>query len=126
MRLAFILFLCYNNFVMKLLKKAATLALKNREKKNFHLACIAKREDGVFVYSVNTGVMSQPTPSGHAEYRVLQKSGQNAILWVARVYKNGDWAMAKPCRKCKAFIKNKKVKKVYYTIAPNEYGVWIP
>lgn len=101
-------------------------AYKNHDK-NFLLGCVALRKDGAYVYSVNETVVQEKTPSAHAEARALRKAGNGAILWVARVLKDGKtWALAKPCKTCSSLIENKKVQKVYYTIGPNEYGVWIP
>jgi tRNA(Arg) A34 adenosine deaminase TadA len=109
-----------------MLQQAADLAYEVADgRKNFLLGCIAKRKDGAFVRSRNS-TMRDPTPEGHAEARVLKKAGHGAILWVARVTRDGAWKMAKPCEKCQALIRNHGVKKVYYTIAPNEWGVWIP
>lgn len=109
---------------MKLLIEAARIAFETKQQnKNFLLGCIAQRKDGVFVRSTNSTVRV-PTPSAHAESRVLRKAGYGATLWVARVIRDGSWALAKPCIDCQILIKNRGVKRVYYTIGPNEYGVW--
>ncbi len=110
---------------MKMLNKAAAIAMDGDWKKNYLLGAVALRKDGVLVYSKNSLVQT-PSPSGHAEARILKKAGSGAILWVARVYKDGRWAMAKPCRHCATLIKNKGVKRLYYTMGDNEYGVWEP
>jgi len=94
--------------------------------KNFFIGCIALRRDGVYVRSKNSRV-KDPNLNGHAEAKALKKAGRGSILWVARVLKDGKtWAIAKPCKKCQALIKNKGVKRVYYTIGPGEYGIWDP
>lgn len=113
---------------MKLLHQAAKFAAASKDdNKNFYLACIGLRRDGVLVYATNTIVAEHPTPSAHAEARVLRKTGKGAILWVARVLRDGKtWALAKPCITCTPLIENKDVERVYYTIGPNEWGVWIP
>lgn len=106
---------------------AARIAAQTKNKeKNFLLGCIALRKDGAYVYSINETVIQEKTPSAHAEARALRKAGHGSTLWVARILKNGSWAMAKPCRQCSSLIENKKVEKVYYTIGPGEYGVWVP
>lgn len=113
---------------MKELHRAAWLAANSKVRdKNYFLACLALRKDGVMVHSTNSTVAENPTPSAHAESRCLRKTGSEAILWVARVLKDRKtWAMAKPCRHCRSLILNKNVKRVYYTIGPNEYGIWNP
>lgn len=110
---------------MRLLKQAAKLAESGDKRKNHLLAAIAVRQDGAQVSSRN-GMTQVPRPSAHAEARVLKKAGHGSVLYVAKVKKTGEWGMAKPCVNCMKLIRNKKVKKVYYTIGPDEYGVLIP
>lgn len=111
---------------MRLLIEAARVARESVDGRPFLLGCVAKRKDGAYVYSYNSH-SNFPLYAGHAEARALRKAGSGAIIWVARVLrKNGEWAMARPCGRCQALIKNRKVKKVYYTIGPNEYGIWKP
>lgn len=106
---------------------AAQIAKETKnEEKNFLLGCIALRKDGAYVYSINETVSQEKTPSAHAEFRALRKAGHGSILWVARILKNGTWAMAKPCQSCATLIINKKVEKVYYTVSPGKYGIWLP
>jgi tRNA(Arg) A34 adenosine deaminase TadA len=112
------------SLVLNKLNEAAKVA-KRGQKRDFRLGAIAKRKDGVFVSSCN-GRTRLPEHSAHAEYRALQKAGKGSTLWVARVNLDGTWCMAKPCHKCQSLIKSMAVKRVYYTIGPNEYGTWIP
>lgn len=116
----------------KYMQMAAKMALENFSYKDYSLACVAIRNDGVLVKSTN-GVVprtlktSKKTalPSAHAEIRALKKAGKGAILYVARVWRNGDWALSRPCTTCQAMIKNRGVRIVYYTIGPNEWGTWV-
>lgn len=110
---------------MKMLKEAAKIAATNDLDKNFIFGCIARRKDGTLVYSTNI-LVQKPTPEGHAEARILRKAGHGAVLWIARILRDGSWAMAKPCPDCQTLIKNRRVSRVYYTIGPDEYGVWDP
>lgn len=111
---------------MKMLHEAAKLAFSGSRKKHHLLACVAKRKDGATVSSRN-GMTRTPCPSVHAEARVLKKAGHGAIIYVAKVQKStGEWGLAKPCDDCMKLIRNKNVKRVYYTIGPNEYGVIDP
>lgn len=110
-----------------MLSQAAEIAASSKDiHKKYFLGSIALRGDGAYVYSTNYTVIEHRTPSSHAEARVLRKAGSGAVLWVARVCRNGDWGLARPCRNCQVLAENKAVKKVYYTIGPNEYGVWVP
>jgi len=108
---------------MKLLKEAAKLAMSGDKTKNHLLAAVAKRKDGAVVASRN-GKTQVPRPTAHAEVRTLKKAGHGCTLYVAKVHKRtGEWGMAKPCNNCMTRIKNMKVRRVYYTIGPDEYGV---
>lgn len=110
---------------MKYLELATKIALNNRSAKTFLFGVVAERTDGAVV--VSTNIRTQfPEPSAHAEYRLLRKCDWGCTMWIARVDREGRWAMAKPCRWCHTLIKNKGVKRVYYTIGPEEYGVWKP
>ncbi len=110
---------------MRLLDVAAALALSDKNRKNFRLGCVVKRSDGAIVTATNHHTQI-PNPTAHAEARALRKSDWGCILYVARVIKNGEWALAKPCKRCQAIIRNRGVKTVYYTIGPGEYGIWHP
>lgn len=110
-----------------MLEAAAFLAANTKDRsKNFFHGCIVQRDDGAFVRSVNSTFVENKTPPAHAEARALRKAGRGGILWVARVSRDGEWATSRPCPNCSALIINKGIKKVYYTIAPGEYGIWKP
>ncbi len=108
---------------MKYLDLATRIAKSNTQAKSFLFGIVAERADGAVVISTNVRTQ-HPMPAAHAERRVLSKSGFGATLWIARIDRFGNWAIAKPCKNCQTYIKNKGVKKVFYTIGPNEYGVW--
>ena len=111
---------------MKLLNLAAKIAASSRSpliKKDYLLAAIVKRKDGALVSSTN-GLTVTPQPSAHAEARVLRMADFGATLYVVRILRNGEWAMAKPCSKCQAYIRSKGIVRVYYSIGKDEYGVW--
>jgi deoxycytidylate deaminase len=112
--------------IPKLLRQAAMTAGKCDDIKTFFLAAVAERKDGAVVTSVNHAVFGQKNYDHHAESRVLRKCDYGAILYVARVMKadKKTWANARPCSRCRALIQNLGIKKVFYTIGPNEYGIW--
>jgi tRNA(Arg) A34 adenosine deaminase TadA len=92
------------------------------------LGCVVVRSDGAVVSSRN-GSTPMPwgtSPTCHAERKAIRKSDYGATLYVARVKKTGEIAMAKPCEACMNALRSKKVKKIYYTINDQEYGVIIP
>ena len=105
----------------KLLAKAAQAA--NR----FHdihriafMGAVAERHDGVIVVSRN-GSAKDKSPPSHAEIRVLRKSGYGATVYVARVLRNGERALAKPCSNCMSALKAKGVEEVYFTTGKNDW-----
>jgi tRNA(Arg) A34 adenosine deaminase TadA len=108
---------------IKLLHTLGAIAHGADDGKEYLLASMVLRRDGAIVISHNAKTKT-PTPSCHAEARVLRKSDAGATLYVARVTRDGQWAIAKPCVNCQTAIRNKRVKRVYYTIGPNEYGIW--
>ncbi len=110
---------------MKYLELATRVAKANTQAKTYLFGAVAERTDRAIVVSTNIRTQT-PEHSAHCESRLLRKCGWGATIWIARVDRNGNWAMAKPCIKCETLIRNKGVKKVYYTIAPQEYGVMIP
>jgi deoxycytidylate deaminase len=112
---------------VRLLNLAIEIAGGCKDQKEWYLACVAKRADGAVVCSVNHSISDQRIPEHHAEARVLRKCDFGSILYVARVHKDRiTVANAKPCENCQNFIRNMGVKKVYFTMAPDVYGVWEP
>lgn len=125
--------------------KAALLALPKNDfdlKKSFWLASIGIRSDGVEVFAKNQAVnigtcndeglrSHQKIALSHAECRTLRKMDLGGTLFVARISKdfnenNIDFKMARPCEMCIRKIKKSKIKKVYYTINNNQYGIFFP
>lgn len=106
----------------KLLKKAIQVAESGDRTKKHLLGAVAIRKDGCVVSATNGKVIT-PVPRMHAEIRALNKAGFGSTLYVAKVLKTGDIGIAKPCKNCMTKIKNKGVKRIYYTISNNEYGV---
>lgn len=107
--------------MFRYLEQAVELARSIDDGRNFRLAAVAIREDGTAVQSTNL-MVNVPQLRGHAEARVMLKAGWGSTVYVARVLKNGDLALSKPCRHCERLMRARGVKKVYYTISDNEYG----
>jgi len=63
----------------------------------------------------------------HGEHKIARKLDHGAIVYVVRVLrKDGTLAMSRPCPDCQAILRSKRVKKVYYSINPEQYGIYIP
>lgn len=119
--------------MLDMLLLAAKVALPNdyHDARNFWLGCVGIRQDGAIVSGKNGAVHCtsineyQLIPNSHAEGRVLRKLGKGGTIFVSRVSKiNHSLAMAYPCPTCQVRITSFQVNKVYYTINPNQYGIW--
>ena len=109
-----------------MLKVAAAAALQGLERgtdiRTFFLGAVGIRKDGVLVTSRNVA-SREVALSHHAEARLTRKLTPDSEVWVARVRKNGEWAMARPCESCQKRLRTSGVKRVTYTIEPNEWGI---
>lgn len=118
---------------MKLLHEAARRAARIRlryPKMIWGLGSIGVRSDGAVVHADNGGVRTAHggrLPCGHAEVRLARRLTPYSTVYVARVVYDAQgslvWAMAKPCANCERRLRNAGVRRVFYTIAPGEYGV---
>lgn len=86
------------------------------------LGCVGIRKDGIHVKSLN-GSADKRTPEIHAECRLARKLTPDSVIYVARINASGEMAMARPCPDCERVLRNKGVRKVYYSINDFEYGV---
>jgi tRNA(Arg) A34 adenosine deaminase TadA len=63
----------------------------------------------------------------HAELGCIlgvdRRQTTNASVYVVRVGKEGDYKMSMPCPMCQSVLRHVGVKKVFYTMSKNKYGV---
>lgn len=110
--------------MLNLAAKVAAEGQSKHDNRSFLLAAVGMRNDGVIVSARNIAA-TDVTPSAHAEARVVKKLTCDSIVWVARVGKaTGEWALARPCDKCMRRMKTAGVRRVVYTIGPNEWGIF--
>lgn len=111
------------DFIERMLNIAAKEAIKRNaiDKRCFRLGSVGIRSDGAIVYSRNTSNYIKNRKI-HAEYRLSKKLDYYGIVFVARVLRDGSLGMARPCPDCVRALKSRRVRKVYYSIANNEYG----
>ena len=119
--------------MLDLLLFAAKMALPddNKDWRGFWIGAVGIRKDGTMVHSKNgtffdsTFLEYQAIPKVHAEGRVLRKMDFGGTIYVARVSRQDrSLKMARPCGMCRVQIKSKGIKKVYYTINDEQFGVW--
>lgn len=108
------------NDIIRKLEEAAKIALKG-QKRSYRLGSIGIRNDGTMVSSFNSPTRI-PNPCAHSEFRLAKKLDQGAVVYVARILKSGELAMARPCRNCMRALMSRRVKRIYYSISPNEFG----
>ncbi len=110
----------------KMLNAAAMAAIQNSERsidiRTFFLGSVGLRNDGVIVSSRNVASRDVAL-THHAEARLSRKLTPNSEVWVARIRKNGEWAIARPCESCQNKLRMAGVSRVVYTIGPSEWGV---
>lgn len=122
--------------MLDFLLEAAELAIPTSkfDPRSFWLGAIGIRKDGALVSSRNGAVsfsssvdLTNVNVVSHAETRLLRKLGKDGVIFVSRVLrKDRSLAMARPCLDCQFKIRAHRVKKVYYTINDNQFGVWFP
>jgi len=102
--------------MLHLLHKAADFSFKRQDERSFFVGAMGFRADGAIVFARNSPA-EIPTPSAHAEARLVKKLGKNAPLVLVARYSVGrqGLAMAKPCPACEAILKSYKVKQVIYS-----------
>ena len=106
----------------KLLKIAAKISRIKVDNRNFCLGAVAIRNDDVIVYAYN-GNAKTPERKAHCEARLARKLDKGSIVYLARTNASNEWANSKPCLSCENILRRRKVKRIYYTIGPNEWGV---
>ena len=103
--------------------EAALFALARKDERAYLLGALAIRKDGAIVKARNSPSRLETNPEVHAESKICKKLDKGAVVYVSRVNKSGNFAMARPCKHCMRKLRNKQVKKVYYTINNYEWGV---
>jgi hypothetical protein len=105
---------------------AGKMATSKEDRRTYLLGAIGIRGDGTIVRSLN-GPSRVPAREAHAEYKLCRKLDHGATVFVARIrVGDGTFGNARPCQKCRKMLQSRKVKKVYYTIAHNEFGIYYP
>lgn len=113
----------------KYFKLAAMVAESKNDKRQFHIGACGIRSDGSIVISSNgpvrlDGELRKSFGPAHSEARLAKKLDVGATVYVVRVSKvDMSWSLARPCQSCQRILRSRGVKKVFYTISDNEYGV---
>ena len=108
-------------------RRAKEVALKGDTKeanRRYRLGAVGVRTDGAIVTANNIPIRS-PNPDAHAEARLCRKLNWGSTIYVVRILRDGLMGLARPCRDCQATMRLRGVKRCYYSIDNNEYGVLV-
>jgi pyrimidine deaminase RibD-like protein len=114
---------------------AVKIAAANTAYPRWPLGCVVTK--GGAVQSVGWSILKgdpamlddHSNCSVHAEMHALRQMRQLAhgcVMYVARINRSGQPALAKPCGVCQRAISRAGVKKVVYTVDGEHHGVWRP
>ena len=108
----------------KYFRLAKKTALKGGGRRQHRLGAVGIRYDGALVKARNLANI-HPEPHAHAEARIVKKMGRGGVIYVVRILRNGSYALARPCLKCQQLMINHDIRRCYYSISDNEYGVLV-
>ncbi len=100
---------------------AIKAASRGDTSRHYLLGAVGIRKDGAIVTACNSKTQ-KPSRKTHAEYKLSRKLDLGSTVYVARVLKDGSVSSAKPCKNCEKALRTRGVKKVFYTIGPDEFG----
>lgn len=102
---------------------AKTIALKGDKqvKRHYRLGAVGIRTDGAIVTANNISCQHQQKLA-HAEARLVRKLNKGSEVFVVRILRNGELAQARPCLGCQKAMRNRGVKRCYYSISDHEFG----
>ena len=119
-------YLILNNKIISYFEIAAKLAISKNDRRHFLMGAIAIRKDGAMVKAINSPTQ-EPDRRFHAEYKLANKLDVGSTVYVVRIRLiDGRFGIARPCKNCQKVLISKRVEKVYYTISPSEWGLWLP
>ena len=122
--------------MVEMIQKAAKIASRRQpgDKRRYLIAAVGITPEGRIYHARNLAYhfmecdqySFRPEASAHAEFKLARALPRGSTVYVARVLRNGELAMAKPCVTCQMALKSKQVRKVYYSIDDKAYGVMEP
>jgi len=108
--------------ITKLFRLAKEVAQAGSERRQHWLGAVGVRTDGAVVTAYNLPCR-RPTPTAHAESRVVRKLDHGSTVYVVRVSRRGKLMIARPCKACRAAMRCRGITRCYYSISDTEYGV---
>lgn len=102
---------------------AAQVARLKSDCRAHRIGAVGLRSDGALVCASNGPVRFASKPIHHAEMRLCRKMDFYGTVFVSRMRASGTWGLARPCVDCQRVLRSRRVRRVYYTIGTEEYGV---
>jgi tRNA(Arg) A34 adenosine deaminase TadA len=106
----------------RLARKTALKGDTREASRQYRLGAVGVRSDGAIVTSSNIPHRT-PEPQAHAEARLAKKLDWDATVYVVRIQSDGRLTTARPCKKCQNAMRLRGVKRCYFSVSENEYGV---
>jgi tRNA(Arg) A34 adenosine deaminase TadA len=106
----------------RLAKEVAVKSDSTSLRRHHRLGAVGIRSDGTTVTASNI-ICRQPQAHAHAETRLVRKLNRGSEMFVVRVLRNGSLGNACPCIKCQNAMRLRGIKRVYYSITDEKYGV---
>ena len=122
-------FFRYMSKVERYFRLAKTVAAKgdiSDAKRKYRLGAVGIRSDGTVV-TANNVPCRQPNDraQSHAEARLVRKLNHGSEMYVVRILHNNALGNACPCIKCQNAMRLRGIRRVYYSISDDQYGVII-
>jgi tRNA(Arg) A34 adenosine deaminase TadA len=111
--------------VERYFRLAKTIAVKGDTpviKRNHRLGAVGIRSDGVIVTASNIPCRDLYAMA-HAEARLVKKLNYGSEIFVVRILSNNTLGNACPCIKCQNAMRLRGIRRVYYSISDDKYGV---
>ena len=109
------------SYIRRMLNLAAKISRLKKDDRQYFLGAVGERSDGTCVFSYN-GAPPEPCAEHHCEFRLSRKLDVLATVYLARTGADGRWLNSRPCPPCQTRMKSVRVKKIYYTVGPQEYA----
>lgn len=109
------------SYVARVLNFACIVATAKKDDRVYKHGAVGIRKDGAMVTARN-GNPKEPDPYHHCERRLVRKLDKGSRVYLARSLADGTWANSKPCYSCEVALVSAGVRKIFYTIGPQEYG----
>lgn len=115
------------------LRLAQKVAAANNEHPVWKLGAVVSRSNSVLSVGWNKPrndirYVDYEHCSVHAEMDAMSRvsNPKGTTVYVARIGRNGNWTLAKPCEACMEALTEMQIKQAIYTIDNHTQGVWKP